>query len=242
MKIVITIAIVLLALSCFAQSETSASKWQITALLLPQYCAYQNTSETADGKYAATRTFGIAYSLALTRTLANNWAVGTEILYSQQTQNYEPNISLTQSVANYQRAFEFVKIPFFIQKNLKINKNTVFKAGIGVQTDILAKAEYYKDANILYTNTFDGSTERVIYQPINISAAAKIGSTFRANSRLSVCLYVRYDATLLNPDKVENEYWRTTAGSINKIYAPTQPRSRSQLTTLGLGLGIQYDL
>ena len=242
MKIVATFAICLLAFVCFAQCETSASKWQIAAVLVPQYCVYQNTSEIADGKYAATRTFGVAYSLQLTRTLSYNWAVATEILYSEQTQKYEPNISLTKSVATYQRVFEFVKIPFFVQKNVKINTNTVFNANIGVEADILAKAQYYKDANVLYTNTFDGNDERSIYQAINISAAAKIGCSFRATSRLSVLLQVRADATLLNPDKVENTYWTSVTGSVDKTYLPMQPRSRSQMLTLGLGLGIAYDL
>jgi hypothetical protein len=242
MKIITTFVLLLCTLSCFAQSETPVSKWQIAALIVPQYCAYQNASEITDGKYAATRTFGIAYSLLLTRFLAKNWAVATEISYSEQTQNYEPNINLTKSVATYQRVFEFVKIPFFVQKNIKINKNTVFNANIGVQADILAKAQYYKDANILYTNTFDGSDERAIYQPINISAAAKIGCAFRATSRLSILLQVRTDATLFNPDKVENAYWTSAAGAINKTYLPTQPRSRSQIANVGLGLGIAYDL
>lgn len=250
MKILSTVALCFVAIFCLAQNDSTnistnsstASKWQIAALLVPQYCTYQNTSELADAHYTATRTFGVAYSLLLTRSLAHNCAVATEISYSAQTQNYEPNIKLTKSVGTYQRAFEYIKIPIFIQKNLNINKNTVFNANIGIQADILAKAEYYKDANILYTNTFDGSKECAIYQPINMSAVAKIGCTFRATPRLAVLLQVRADATIFNPDKTENMYWKSTSGSINKADMPTLSRSRSQMATLGLGLGIAYDL
>jgi hypothetical protein len=230
---------------CFAQNEVQdktpdATKWQIGLLLVPQYTVYQNASETASGHYKAIPSFGFAYGVQIARSLPNNWAVAGEVLLSQQGQNYEPNIALAKSVDTYQRGLDFLKIPIFIQKNVNITKSTVFNADIGVQADILTKAQYYKDGAVLQTKTFDGSDERNIYTPINVSGIVKTGLTFKANDHLAVVLQVRADATIFSPEKTANPYWQSPFSSINKTDLAQATRSNTQIATLGVGVGVAY--
>jgi hypothetical protein len=226
---------------CLAQNaDSTTTTWQIAALLVPQYTQYHNASDLADKKYSAVPTFGLTFGLQTVRFLPNGWAVTADVLYAQQGQNYEPNVTLAQSTATYQRNFDFLKIPIFIQKNWKIQDFTKFYAAVGLQSDILLRASYYQEARVLKTATFDGNNERAIYKPINISAAAKIGLAFYANKNLAVLLQIRADAALLNPDETNNAYWATASGSINKADLPTNQRTISTLQTVGVGVGLGY--
>ena len=230
---------------CLAQNEVqtdvlATTKWQVGLLLVPQYSSYQNTSETASAHYSAIPTFGFAYGVQISRSFANNWGIAGEILLSQQGQNYEPNIVLAKSVDTYQRGLDFLKIPIFLQKNLNLSKTTVFNANIGLQADILTKAQYYKDGAVFQTPYFDGNDERTIYTAVNMSAVLKTGLTFRANDHLAVLLQMRADATLLSPDNTANTYWQSSKGSINKIDLAQASRSNTQITTVGVCVGVAY--
>ena len=226
---------------CLAQNtDSTQTNWQIAALLVPQHTQYRNATDIADRKYSAVPTFGLTVGLQAVRFLPKGWAVAADVLYAQQGQNYEPNVTLAQSTATYQRNFNFVKIPIFIQKNWKITNYAKFYVALGLQTDVLLRAAYYKEARILKTTNFDGTDERAIYKPINISAAAKIGLAFYANKNLAVLLQIRADAALLNPDNTTNTYWNTSAGSLTKTDLTTTARTESTLSTLGIGVGVGY--
>jgi Outer membrane protein beta-barrel domain len=240
-KTIATFFLSILMRVCLAQNaDSTATTWQIAALLVPQYTQYHNASDIADKKYEAVPSFGLTFGVQAVRFLPKGWAVAADILYAQQGQNYEPNVERAQSTATYQRSFDYLKIPVFIQKNWKIRNFTSFYAALGLQTDVLLRASYSKEARILKNANFNGTNEYSIYKPINISAAAKIGFAFYANKNLAVLLQIRADASLLNPDNTQNAYWTTAAGSINKTDLPTNTRSESTLRTVSVGVGLAY--
>ena len=219
-----------------AQDTTQNRRYEVSALLVPQYTSYLNATDAADARTDYTKSFGVAYELRVGFVLRRNFALQTGLCWSQQGQNYAAKPS-SNSIYTYQRSLEYLKLPLTAQYRLTTSKNMRFTAEAGLQVAKLLHADFQRDAQpYLYDGTNGNYNEIQKYKPFDVAAICTLGAQFNANNRLFINMLLRADISLQDIDNKQIMY----NYNIERQTIRSENRSASHNLSCGLGLGVGY--
>ena len=219
-----------------AQDTTQNHRYEVSALLVPQYTSYLNATDAADARTDYTTSFGVAYELRVGLVLRCNFALQTGLCWSQQGQNYTAKPS-ANSVYTYQRSLEYLKLPLAAQYRFCASKNMRFTAEAGLQVAKLLRADFQRDAQpYLYDGANGNYNETEKYKPFDVAAIGALGAQFNSNNRLFINVLLRADISLQDIDNKQIMY----NYNIERQTIRSENRSASRNLSCGLGLGVGY--